>query len=111
MGKILVVDDERAIRRALREILEFEEFEVSEAENGKQGLDMAKAEEFDIIFCDIKIENKWKWRLILSLICDEIIECSWKHDYICIKISKKAWQINTNIKENKIEKWRKTKKR
>ncbi|MDG1429887.1 MAG: sigma-54 dependent transcriptional regulator [Crocinitomicaceae bacterium] len=55
MGKILVVDDERAIRRALREILEFEEFEVSEAENGKQGLDMAKAEEFDIIFCDIKM--------------------------------------------------------
>ncbi len=41
MGKILVVDDERAIRRALREILEFEEFEVDEAENGKQGLDKA----------------------------------------------------------------------
>ncbi|MFT5859985.1 MAG: two-component system nitrogen regulation response regulator NtrX [Flavobacteriaceae bacterium] len=55
MGKILIVDDERAIRRALREILEFEEFEVAEAENGKQGFDMAKAEEFDMIFCDIKM--------------------------------------------------------
>lgn len=55
MAKILIIDDERAIRRALREILEFEEFEVDEAENGKQGLDKAKAEEFDIIFCDIKM--------------------------------------------------------
>ncbi|MCH2228802.1 MAG: sigma-54 dependent transcriptional regulator [Crocinitomicaceae bacterium] len=55
MSKILVVDDERAIRRALREILEFEEFEVDEAENGKQGLDKAKAETYDIIFCDIKM--------------------------------------------------------
>ena len=55
MSKILIVDDERAIRRALREILEFEEFEVDEAENGKIGLGMAKAENYDIIFCDIKM--------------------------------------------------------
>lgn len=55
MSKILIVDDERAIRRALREILEFEEFEVDEAENGKVGLDKAKAEVYDIIFCDIKM--------------------------------------------------------
>lgn len=55
MSKILVVDDERAIRRALREILEFEEFEVDEAENGKQGLDKAKADQYDVIFCDIKM--------------------------------------------------------
>lgn len=55
MSKILVIDDERAIRRALREILEFEEFEVEEAENGKQGLSMAKSDLYDIIFCDIKM--------------------------------------------------------
>lgn len=55
MSKILIVDDERAIRRALREILEFEEFEVDEAENGRQGLEMAKSENYDIIFCDIKM--------------------------------------------------------
>lgn len=55
MGKILVIDDERAIRRALREILEFEEFEVDEAENGREGLDKAKAGAYDIIFCDIKM--------------------------------------------------------
>ena len=55
MSKILIVDDERAIRRALREIREFEEFEVDEAENGKEALDKAKLDTYDIIFCDIKM--------------------------------------------------------
>jgi two-component system, NtrC family, nitrogen regulation response regulator NtrX len=55
MAKILIIDDERAIRRALREILEFEEFTVDEAENGKDGLDKAIATTYDMIFCDIKM--------------------------------------------------------
>ena len=55
MSKILIIDDERAIRRALREILEFEDFEVEEAENGKVGFDKAKSTAFDMIFCDIKM--------------------------------------------------------
>ena len=55
MGKILIIDDERAIRRAMREILEFEEFTVEEAENGKEGLEKALAASYDIIFCDIKM--------------------------------------------------------
>jgi DNA-binding NtrC family response regulator len=55
MSKILIIDDERAIRRALREILEFEEFEVVEAENGKEGFEKASSTSFDMIFCDIKM--------------------------------------------------------
>lgn len=55
MAKILIIDDERAIRRALREILEFENFQVDEAENGAEGLDKAKNALYDIIFCDIKM--------------------------------------------------------
>ncbi len=55
MAKILIIDDERAIRRALREILEFESFHVDEAENGIEGLDKAKNSLYDIIFCDIKM--------------------------------------------------------
>ncbi len=55
MGRILIIDDERAIRRALREILEFEDFEVDEAENGKEGLEKIKSKAYDIIFCDIKM--------------------------------------------------------
>jgi DNA-binding NtrC family response regulator len=55
MSKILIIDDERSIRRALREILEFENFEVHEAENGKEGLDKIQSTTYDIIFCDIKM--------------------------------------------------------
>lgn len=55
MAKILIIDDERAIRRALREILEFEDYQVDEAENGAEGLDKAKNTLYDIIFCDIKM--------------------------------------------------------
>lgn len=55
MAKILIIDDERAIRRALREILEFENFHVEEAENGMEGLEKAKNGLFDMIFCDIKM--------------------------------------------------------
>ncbi len=55
MAKILIIDDERAIRRALREILEFEGYQVVEAENGKEGVEKANASLFDIIFCDIKM--------------------------------------------------------
>jgi DNA-binding NtrC family response regulator len=55
MGKILVIDDEKSIRRALKEILEFEDFEVDEAEDGKQGFEKATAQYYDLIFCDIKM--------------------------------------------------------
>lgn len=53
--KVLIIDDERAIRRALKEILEFEDCQVSEAENGKQGLDLILSNQFDLVFCDIKM--------------------------------------------------------
>ena len=53
--KVLIIDDEPAIRRALKEILEFEACLVFEAENGKVGLELAKTSSFDLIFCDIKM--------------------------------------------------------
>jgi two-component system nitrogen regulation response regulator NtrX len=52
---VLIIDDERAIRRALKEILEFEECVVQEAEDGKQGLALSQQKDFDLIFCDIKM--------------------------------------------------------
>lgn len=55
MGKILVIDDERPIRRTLSEILEFEKFKVDQAEDGEQGLKMAQENEYDVILCDIKM--------------------------------------------------------
>jgi len=53
--KVLIIDDENAIRRALREILEFEGCNVEEAENGKEGMQLIQNNEFDLIFCDIKM--------------------------------------------------------
>jgi two-component system nitrogen regulation response regulator NtrX len=55
MPKILVVDDEVAIRKALKEILEYENFEVAEAEDGPTALKLAEKDHFDLIFCDIKM--------------------------------------------------------
>lgn len=55
MGKILVIDDEKSIRRALKEIFEFENYEVDEAEDGKEGLEKATSQYYDVIFCDIKM--------------------------------------------------------
>lgn len=55
MAKILVIDDERAIRNTLKEILEFEGHSVEVAENGRLGLDKALSYPFDLIFTDIKM--------------------------------------------------------
>jgi two-component system nitrogen regulation response regulator NtrX len=58
MKKILIIDDERSIRRALGEILQFEGYEVSEAEDGNQGIEACKNGAFDLVFCDIKMPGK-----------------------------------------------------
>jgi len=55
MEKILVIDDERPIRSTLKEILEFENFKVDTAEDGKQGLEMILANKYDLILSDIKM--------------------------------------------------------
>jgi two-component system, NtrC family, nitrogen regulation response regulator NtrX len=55
MPKLLIVDDEKSIRSAMRDILEFEEYEVDEAQNGQIGLDMIKKENYDVVLCDIKM--------------------------------------------------------
>lgn len=55
MAKILIIDDEKAIRRSIKEILEFEKYQVDEAEDGQQGLDMALKGNYDVILSDIKM--------------------------------------------------------
>ena len=55
MAKILIIDDERAIRNTLKEILEFEGYTIDVAENGRAGLDRAIAGAYDLIFTDIKM--------------------------------------------------------
>ena len=55
--KILIIDDERAIRNSLKEILTDEDYDVDVAEDGAQGVDMALKERYSVIFCDIKMPN------------------------------------------------------
>ena len=67
MAKILVIDDERAIRNTLKEILEMESHEVETAENGRIALDKAKQQQFDLIFSDIKMPEIDGMELLTAL--------------------------------------------
>jgi DNA-binding NtrC family response regulator len=55
MARILIIDDEKSIRKTLREILEYEKYQVDEAVDGSEGLNMIQKEKYDIILCDIKM--------------------------------------------------------
>lgn len=72
MSKILIIDDERAIRRSIREILEYEKYVVDEAEDGMQGLEMATKNEYELIFCDIKMQKMDGIEVLDSLIAKQI---------------------------------------
>ncbi|WP_333878413.1 response regulator [Methylobacter sp.] len=55
VSKILVIDDDPAVRAAFKLILEDESFSVCEAENGSQGIEMTQAERPDLIFLDLRM--------------------------------------------------------
>ena len=55
MARILVIDDEAAIRRILREILEHEKYNVDDAASAVDALPLVKENEYDAILCDIKM--------------------------------------------------------
>jgi len=53
MYKLLIVDDEVNIRKVVREYAEFEDYEVEEAENGMQAIEIVKENDFDLIIMDV----------------------------------------------------------
>ena len=55
MAKILIIDDEKSIRYTLKEILEYEKYDISEAEDGEQALEILKKQDFDVALCDVKM--------------------------------------------------------
>ncbi len=57
MAKILIIDDERAIRSTLREILEYENYNVDDTDNGVEGLELIRKKDFDLVLCDIKMNK------------------------------------------------------
>ena len=57
MSKILIIDDERAIRSTLREILEYEDYQVDDVDNGVEGLSLIKKGDYNLVLCDIKMNR------------------------------------------------------
>lgn len=55
MPKILIIDDEASIRKSIKEILEYEKYEVDEAADGMEGVIKVKGNTYDVILCDIKM--------------------------------------------------------
>jgi len=55
MSNILIIDDEKAIRKTLNEILSFEGFKITEAGDGEEGLKLFSANTYDVVLCDIKM--------------------------------------------------------
>ncbi|MBL7756469.1 MAG: sigma-54-dependent Fis family transcriptional regulator [Chitinophagaceae bacterium] len=55
MADILIIDDEKAIRKTLIEILSFEGYKLDEAADGEEGLKKFKEKTYDVVLCDIKM--------------------------------------------------------
>lgn len=55
MADILIIDDEKAIRKTLTEILSFEGYKIEEAADGEEGLKKFRDKQFDLVLCDIKM--------------------------------------------------------
>lgn len=55
MSRILVIDDEKSIRNSLKEVLEYEKYEVDLATEGREGIEMFEKNQYDVVLCDIKM--------------------------------------------------------
>lgn len=53
MKKLLVVEDEKKIRMLINDFFSIKEYEVTEAENGQQALELVEQNNFDVIFLDV----------------------------------------------------------
>ena len=71
MPRVLVIDDEAPIRLLCRVNLEAAKIEVSEAEDGKSGLEVARAERPDVILLDVMMPGIDGWQVFEQLLQDE----------------------------------------
>jgi DNA-binding NtrC family response regulator len=72
MSHILVIDDEKSIRKALSEILLSEGYKVDEATDGLEGYNLIKSKTYDCVLCDIKMPKKDGSELLVALQKDGI---------------------------------------
>lgn len=68
MPKILIIDDEKAIRNTLRDILAYEKFDVDEAADGAEGLKKVEAQDYDVVLCDIKMPKMDGMELLAKIL-------------------------------------------
>ena len=54
-ARILVIDDERAVRELISDALKIEGHDVHTADDGKEGLDLIGQYRFDLVFCDLRM--------------------------------------------------------
>lgn len=67
MAKIIIIDDEKNIRDALRDILEYEGYEVDEAKDGEDALDKIKNNDYQVALCDINMPKMDGLELLLKV--------------------------------------------
>ncbi len=67
MKKILIVDDEEPIRRSIREILEIEDYEIFEAEDGEEAIRLVQSDEPHLVITDIIMPEKEGFETILQI--------------------------------------------
>jgi YesN/AraC family two-component response regulator len=67
MKKILIVEDDQMLRETLVEVLSNDNYELYEAENGEQGLDLVQIENFDLVITDILMPHKDGLEVIMHL--------------------------------------------
>ncbi len=72
MPRILIIDDEKAIRKTMREILEYESYQVEEADNGIDGLNLLREEDFDVALLDIKMPKMDGLEVLDTLLKEKI---------------------------------------
>ena len=73
MGKerILIVDDEEHMRFLIREVLEKEDYEVIEADNGKKAVDLCKADDVDLVILDYKMPVMDGLKALKAILVDD----------------------------------------
>lgn len=67
MKKILIIDDEAPIRNVLKIHLKNASYDVMDTSTGKEGIDLALSNEFDLILCDLKLTDMSGLDIIRSL--------------------------------------------
>lgn len=67
MNRILVVDDNVMIRKVIKNIFKEENYDIEEAENGEEGLDLIKKKKFDLVITDIIMPKMEGLELIMHI--------------------------------------------